>query len=350
MQLLFSNVPPLRINGCQSSFSCFEKSFLETSEYRMASGYISADALADLKNLFEANNKKFLELVIGMHAFEGMTEAQYQSTKYLDDFLRENKAGGVRLATTFRYHGKAYSFLNAGNPVAAILGSSNLSSIFDVSTMYETDIYLTEGAALTRLDGFLKDLSEKACIPFADWKPKIIETEGFQLDGITGVVKLSAVDAKVKETGLYFDIPLKSDDALKSNLNAYHGKGREDKRGLIKTRHWYEIELIVPSSVTRKTGYPKPLRSEKNREITVITDDGWSFKCQIDSKSNNFKNFRSSDNLKILGRWIKGRLENKGVLKMGDTVKESTLRAYGRDSIRLSATNNPDIWLLDFKV
>jgi hypothetical protein len=132
-------------------------------------------------------------------------------------------------------------------------------------------------------------------------------------------------------------IPIKSDDAPHSNLNVYFGKGRENKKGLVKPRHWYEAELIVPKEITSKPSYPKAGYPEK-RLITVYTDDGWKFKCKVSGE--NDKNFRSADDLKILGRWIKGRLENSGALKVGELVTPYVLEKYGRDKSELIALGN----------
>ena len=42
----------------------------------------------------------------------------------------------------------------------------------------------------------------------------------------------------------------------------------------------------------------------------VFTDDGWKFRCK--TSGDHAKNFRSEDNLEILGTWIKGRMEGFG--------------------------------------
>ena len=80
----------------------------------------------------------------------------------------------------------------------------------------------------------------------------------------------------------------------------------------------------------------------------MVTDDGWSFKCKVSGDSS--KNFRSEGDLKILGKWLKGRLENAGALKVGDPVTEDTLRLYGRDTFTLTKTERYGIWYLDFGV
>ena len=82
--------------------------------------------------------------------------------------------------------------------------------------------------------------------------------------------------------------------------------------------------------------------------FTVVTDDGWKFNCKVSGDYS--KNFRSEGDLKILGKWLKGRLENAGVLKVGDPVTAQTLREYGRDNFSLKKTIKEGIWFLDFGV
>ena len=80
----------------------------------------------------------------------------------------------------------------------------------------------------------------------------------------------------------------------------------------------------------------------------VITDDGWSFTCKVSGDYS--KNFRSEKDLKILGKWLKGRLENFGVLKAGEPVTSETLEKYGRNTFTLTKTTEENIWFLDFGV
>jgi hypothetical protein len=70
------------------------------------------------------------------------------------------------------------------------------------------------------------------------------------------------------------------------------------------------------------------------------------FKCK--TQGDYSKNFRSADDLKILGKWIKGRLEESGALIPGKAIDPSTLDRYGRRDVELISTSDPDIWLLNF--
>ena len=60
-----------------------------------------------------------------MHGFDGFTRSQFQAAKYLDDYLRDNQVGCVKVVTTFRFHGKVYSFSKQKAAFAGIIGSSN---------------------------------------------------------------------------------------------------------------------------------------------------------------------------------------------------------------------------------
>ena len=121
----------------------------------------------------------------------------------------------------------------------------------------------------------------------------------------------------------------------------YFGKGRKNfANGSVLPRDWYEIEIIVPSTTTSKKGYPY------NERFWVITDDGYKFECK--TSGDYAKNFRSASDLKILGRWIKGRMENRQVLKTGEKVTDYTLKKYNKDFISLTKTKIPNTWYLDF--
>jgi len=351
MELLLSNIQPV-LGAKRNASSCFEELMHDADGIRIACGYISTDALAELKKIIEANKKSYLELLIGMHGFEGFTQSQFQAAKYLDEYLLKNNFGKVKVVNLFKFHGKVYSFLKKQIPFASMLGSSNLSSILDSQNHYETDLYFNESNMVIEIDDFIKRLSAKASTPLEGYNPKIVEDANRLLEGHEGVEQLSSDEMLAvfsQEKPLSFEIPIKtSEEAPQSNLNAFFGKGRENRRGFVKPRHWYEVELIVPSEITSLPGYPKAGYPEKESIITVCTDDGWKFKCKISGDYS--KNFRSADDLKILGRWIKGRLENSGSLKVGSLVTKETLRSYGRDSLDLSATHDPLIWLLDFGV
>jgi hypothetical protein len=348
MQLLYSNTKPCEYNN--STFSeAFESSLVSSDGVKIATGYVSEESLLELKSVllfyYDESKAKTCSLVIGMHGREGFTQAQYDAAVELATFLKEKNIGSVRVCTAFKYHGKTYIFTKTdkSEPVSAVLGSSNLSNILD-SRQWEVDALFTEEKTLTELNTLHEDLVAKASRDILEMpRPEsFIEMPDLLKDRID-VTKADEVEMEKIESTLtdkVFDLPLK--DEAKSNLNAYFGKGRlATKTGAIRPRHWYEVELIVPIEITQADGYP-----ERESVIRVYTDDGWRFNCKI--QGDYGKNFRSEGDLKTLGRWIKGRLEKAGCLKVGQPVTKDVLDKYGRHSISLKETSDPQVWMLDF--
>ncbi len=348
MELLLSRIPPLRFSN-KSFVSCFEELLPNTDLLRIASGYISVDSLIEIQRIIHDNRKPSLQLLIGMHYFEGFTRPQYEATKNLDDFLRSSKLGSVSLATVVKFHGKVYSFTKDSKPFASVVGSSNLNNILDKkSKTVETDMFLREEKMVTEIDKLLVDLSPQIgteLIKIKDEDIRIV-TKSLQLEDHDGIEKISDVEltlVQARRTKTSFEIPLKpSEEAPQSNLNVFFGEGRRNARGYVLPRPWYEIEFIVSKEITSKPNYPKV-----GTVFTVYTDDCWKFNCKISGDYG--KNFRSEDNLLILGRWLKGRLENSGCLKPNVPITRAVLQKYGRENVKLIATQDATIWLLDFK-
>lgn len=348
MEFLFSNYPPVRMGGHTFS-DAFYSLLHQATAMDIAVGYVSSDSLAELQKSIELNsNIHNLNLIIGMHYFDRFTKVQYNAAIRLNHFLKENNLGEVRLVNAFRYHGKLYSFSNTDSPFAGIIGSNNLSSIVDGGPrVYESSILIDDIPSAKKMKDFIvqlknsatKNISELDITEFNDENPLLADHEF--------VRRVTFYDIAINRTNTSFDIPIKPYEVSpQSNLNVFFGKGREAKNGLVKPRHWYEVELIVPKEITTQPGYPQS-RTD-GAVFDVITDDGWSFKCKVSGDYS--KNFRSEGDLKILGRWLKGRLENAGVLRVGEPVTKSTLEKYGRDTFTLTKTTEPNLWYLDFGV
>ena len=352
MEFLHSNYPPCKISGTRSFSDAFYDLLSETERLDIAVGYVTSDSLAELKQIAELNKHlQKLNLTIGMHYIERFTKSAYKAACALNQYLMNEERGEVRLVTPFRYHGKLYSFSNASSPFAGIIGSNNLSSILDESTRtYESSVLIDDLSAAAEMRGFIQRLVNTSTDNIGDLEIDEFNERNPLLEGHESVAKVDAhtvAECLNARTALSFEIPITTfEEAPKSNLNTYFGKGRLQHNGIVKPRHWYEVELIVPKSVATQPGYPES--QTPGAVFDVITDDGWSFSCKVSGDYN--KNFRSEGDLKILGKWLKGRLEAKGVLTVGDPVTRQTLRAYGRSSFTLTKTNKPNLWYLDFGV
>lgn len=351
MELLFSNLPPMRTPFKKFS-ECFYEQLENCKGADISVGYITADSLTELKGMVEKNDIHRLNLTIGMHYFEKFTALEYNAALNLNDFLVKNKLGQVNLVTTFKYHGKLYSFVNdKGIACSGIIGSNNLSSIIDSGhRTYEAAVLVSEQPIATQLNSFISDLSRKSADIISNIEIREFKNANPLLDNHEHVRKVSEPDVEAYRSNLSdisFDIPLKGYEvAPKSNLNVFFGEGRRSPNGLIVPRHWYEVELIVPVNIATRPGYP--ISQTESAVFEVITDDGWEFSCKVSGPNN--KNFRSENDLKILGKWIKGRLENAGVLRVGEEIKQTTLEKYGRTSFTLTKLRNSNKWYIDFGV
>lgn len=343
IELLNSNILSLKTKNNRFE-DIFYSEFMSSKEVNIASGYISEDAVSKIISIYQKGINISLNLIVGMHYFEGFTKVQYDALIELNKYI--NKCGGrVYLAVVSKYHGKVYSFYNNKNEYSSIIGSSNITKISSSQYIYDTDLYLKNENINKEIYKFLLDVKNKYCEPIDkidSCKIKIIEKNVFE--DFLGVEKISSSELSniiSKKLNKFFEIKLKTEE--KSNLNVFFGKGRENHydKNIVIPRDWYEVEIIVPKEVTSKDGYPK------NKEFTVCTDDGYKFRCKT---SGDFsKNFRSANDLKILGKWIKGRMENYGVLKIGEKITQDTLRKYGNDRIILYKTKIPNLWFIDFR-
>lgn len=350
MEFLHSNFPPV-ISGSRSFTDAFYDLLPGTESLDIAVGYITSDSLIELERLTELNDLRSVNLTIGMHYFDRFTHAQYNAAMRLNRYLRGNERGQVRLVTPFRYHGKLYSYSDAEGASAGIIGSNNLGSIVEGgSRVYESAILLQDRESAMEMKSFIDLLVRDATDNIANLDIQQFNTTNTLLEEHENVQQVSTqrlTDCVASLTGISFEIPIKGAEVSpQSNLNVFFGRGRMGHNGLVKPRHWYEVELIVPTSVATQAGYPRSRTEEA--EFQVITDDGWTFRCKISGDNN--KNFRSEGDLKILGRWLKGRLENVGVLDVGNPVTNDTLRQYGRNTLTFTKTSTPGLWYLDFGV
>lgn len=343
MNTVFSNFANAKITP-QSLHSVWMDLFKSSDEVLMATGYVSNDAVKELHKILELNNSiQKIDLLVGMHYLEGFTLPQYKSLCDLHEFLQTEQRGSVYVSPFVKFHGKMYSFKNRDD-VQGLIGSANLTCFWDkLERTYETMLHLNEFQAANQLRSDIEQTISHLGTPILlAEKPTEFKEHNVHLEQCLGVEKVDKVKVAelFRQPALYqFTIPAKTEE--KSNLNCFFGEGRRDKRGFVKPRPWYEVELIVPKSVTGQDGYPL------HETFTVITDDGWQFQCK--TSGDYAKNFRSENDLKTLGKWIKGRLEVAGCLKTGEMITAETLREYGNDSFELRSTDKPDVWLLSFK-
>ena len=348
MEFIHSNLQPMVVQKCKTFYDKFNELAGLSSELDIAVGYITADSLVNIQEIMQRNDRiKTLNLIIGMHYWEKFTRPEYMAALALNDSLQSSNRGEVRVVKAFKYHGKLYSYCNDGGPFAGIIGSNNLSSIVKGHSVYESSLLVDDLKTAKEMNQFIKDLSQKAAKNITDIEIDTFREVNPVLEGVNRVERSGIGDNYAPEVEYSFSIPIKTSEvAPGSNVNAFFGKGRKNKQGLVLPRPWYEVEMIVSKKITSQKGYPGT--GDIPTEFKVFTDDGWSFVCNVNGDYK--KNFRSKYDLEILGKWLKGRLEAFGALKPGERVTRETLKKYGRDNFTLAKIKDCDKWYLDFGV
>ncbi len=330
MDYLFTKNPMLS-SFKNKSVGDFRTDLLNTaSKFNIATGFVSNDALIELKRLVDfRNGNLFVTLFIGMNYLEGFTELQYNTLSDLSYYLTSNHVGEVYVCPQALYHGKMYSFNDAfGNCLGGFIGSSNLGSFMGTSqNSIEADLYLPghDGCSIDEhIRRIIADLGTEFSVaePITSFLPP--ETD--LLRGLEYVRKLSDEEynsAMSNLTDIVVEVPLKTEK--KSNLNAYFGAGKIKNK--YSPRSWYEVELIIP----KNTPYRDALPDKNQGPFKVITPSRYAFNCE--RQGDYSKNLRSSKDLRILGKWIKGEMENKGVIRCGQMVSQDTLNSFGKSKL-----------------
>lgn len=346
MELLLTKNPLL----ASFEHKCVQDYFVnlvnEATTFNIATGFITNDSIATLQQIIDIKSEEGfkMNLFIGMNYLEGFTKAQYKAIDNLSNTLVDNNIGDIYLSPQGLFHGKMYSFLKENRCLGGFVGSSNLGSFVGKTTNYiESDVFFQNEDGRFVNDNIEKIISSLgvnfATLPqvtsFKDPEERLLKdyhhVEEVDDDDLNKI--------KSKRTGKSAIIDLKTE--AKSNLNTYFGKGKI--KGKYSPRGWYEVELIISTKNKAIEDIPS------NGPFPVVTSDKYMFKCE--RQGDYGKNFRSSLDLKILGRWIKGKMENDGVLEIGKPVTREVLQSFGYKAICLEETSqvNTDgeyIWYL----
>lgn len=317
----------------------------EATVFNIATGFISSESLVELQRIADLREKELkINLFIGMNYLSGFTKLQYIVLERLSEYLTSQNLGTVYLSPKALYHGKMYSFTNNdGECIGSIIGSSNLASFLGVSNNnIENDVYFDGKEADSineHIENLINDIGKKftELDPITDFLPP----EKDLLKGHEHVKKLSDDEYNgivSQSTSLKVEIPLKAHK--KSNLNPYFGKGKVKNR--YSPRSWYEVELIIPQNTPNIDILPDKTKGP----FWVVTPNHYSFSCN--RQGDYSKNFRSSKDLKILGKWIKGEMENAGVIVCGQLVTKETLKKFGKTKVVLRKTKS-DYWLISME-
>ena len=383
MQILYSNVPPLRMKDGQKTFNvAFMEAASESDRLDIAVGYVSKNSLLELERVVDDLKIQKVRLNMGMYMIEGISEGTYHAAVEVNERWQKKGIGEILLVRPFKYHGKLYVFYRNNHPFCAFIGSHNLGALkLEASNrrQYEISAETRDEAEVKEIADFVEALSHaplsKNIAEISSHDIKLIREVNTSLSGVELVSEIpdkSVVLYQKHRVGNVFRLPLKVPSRkdidydlahgtqtakfTKSNINVCYAAPRSAR----KNRDWYETQLTVSTAVRRQEGYP-----EKNHPFFVVTDDGYWFKAHTTSDNN--KQFSAVGDELIMGRWLKGRLAAAGlVTPVNDTGEDTERRgmitreildAYGADSLVFSKTDQMavdedgtelPVWTLDF--
>lgn len=347
MELLFTKKPILRDIQSRSIEDFYSNCVDSSDQLNIATGFITNDSIVELNNILRYRNFDFgINLLIGMHAIDGFTELQYRSVKRLNNLLCENNAGHIYLSSHALFHGKMYSFMKGKECIGSFIGSSNLGSFVGTSNdNIEVDIVFPNKEGVFINDKILKVIDALGTDFTETPTPTSFKAPEFKIfndyEHVTHVSEGKLENIKNGVYGPIIRIPLKAEP--KSNLNTYFGAGKT--KGRYSRRDYYEVEIIISKHLPNRDLIPWSNDKNKNQNchISVVTQDGYEFECN--RQGDYGKNFRSTKNLRILGRWIKGHMENAGVLTPGDLITNDMLSEFGHHHIALQKSIN-NLWYM----
>ena len=379
MNILYSDMLPLKTQDKQETIdNSIRKQIEKSDKVDIAVGYVSLASLEELDKIICESSVKQITLVIGMYYIEGMPEKIYYTALKINKKWNDMGIGEVRIVRPLKYHGKVQCFYKDGKPFSAVIGSANLSVLkFEANNcrQYESCSLTENHDEAQEIADFIERVKAASCsvnITEVSDIP-LIREQNVSLTGIDSVDELPKTDVNIymrHKTDLTFTLPLKVpayderflDDKkhyTQSNINVCYSLDTRNHTQA-KSGHWYEFQITVYSSIYSLDAY-----QATGALFSIITDDGFMFKAHTTSDHNKQLSAVGSEH--ILGRWLKGRLENAGLVKhvldtqadkdrVGMVTKE-VLAAYGCDSLTFTKTdkkvvdddgNEFDVWIVEF--
>lgn len=324
-----------------------------TRRVRIVSGYVSKDVILKTAEALSENHQISFELVVGMAVKEGLSQGVYDALVGLNSQIRNGEVSANSRSGVYGFfsgpegqrdrgmHAKAYLF-DRENDQKLIVGSSNFSfSGLNKSGNVEMNLTTADREDISVFEAFYEGLhSGHNAVPL-----NLIDN--FPIRGSAARNRREAIGAlKVRPPSGFkafpfveIDLSRNIENQQKSNLNAFFGKGRWSRgTGVVRPRDWYEVELIVPKEITSNPEYPKG-------NFMVTTTDGWRFEAS--AQGDYEKNLRSTHDLKILGMWLKGLLEDKGALSQDpyEMVTADTFANYGNSIMRIYRVGKNEVVL-----
>lgn len=319
-----------------------KESFKNYDDITIASGYVSSNIVREFKKdiIKHCKSGGQFRLLAGMAFFEGLVQKKLDLLNEIHSEI-SNKRSGIYVPYDRKFHGKIYNFHDTkGDKSECYVGSANFSHS-GLGTNRECSVLINNNEQLEEISHYLDllfDSSVSIAIPSADIVVRGSRKEKEKLNPkeLTDLKKHNKSIDLSKHPKLEISLSRAAKNT-KSNLNAYFGKGRLNRNsGVVAPRNWYEVEIICDKTVNQNPLYPKG-------EFTAYTDDGYVIPMK--TSGDYKKNFRSRGGLKILGQWIKGKLQKSGALLPFTLITEDTFEYHGKDTLELYKISDGEYYM-----
>ena len=306
---------------------------------KIASGYVGLGAFQEALEPF----KKVLKdggqvtLVFGLGYWEGISPALEKLLREFHDLaLTYKNDSGVFFCQKDRYHGKFYIFETDTDRWASV-GSSNFSDT-GFGNWLESNIKVNSDHEVTLLSEYFLRLKKN--------NAKSIDQLTFP--SRRKELKKKSVKQNIALPPGFDSLPitfkLKIKPQPKSHMNLFAGSGRKNTKGIYILRPWYEVEIGVTKSEMQGLAGIVPAQKDPFTINTVDSSGNvMPAKFKRKSESADSKNtlldgsdFMSQNRIE-LGRFIKDKLIDAGLLRYGELITEDTLDMYGNDSLEFRA-------------
>lgn len=319
-----------------------KESFKRYDDITIASGYISSNIVREFKKdiINHCKSGKQFRLLAGMAFFEGLVQKKLDLLNEIHSEI-SNERSGVYVPYDRKFHGKIYNFHdNRDGKSECYVGSANFSHS-GLGTNRECSALITNNEQLDSIRHYLDYLFKPSISTEISNADIIVRGSRIEREKLT---PKELTDLKKHNKSIDFSKHPKLEISLsraakntKSNLNAYFGKGRLNRNtGVVAPRNWYEVEIICDKTVSQDPLYPKG-------EFTAYTDDGYVIPMK--TSGDYKKNFRSRGGLKILGQWIKGKLQKSGALIPFTLITEETFEYHGKDILELYKISDDEYYM-----
>lgn len=345
----------LRTNETSKPGVAFEPEFAAclaaSSSTDICVGYCSRDTVRKYRaRMIKAAGRGRLRLIIGMYSSQGNFPPKlYRVLVDLHQALAKASPGSGVFVTTCDYHGKIYLFdallpEGGGHPetAGAWLGSSNFSPA-GLCGRREAIVRLADPADVREAAAYVEYLCSRKAVPVTG--VTLTKPPESARETLFRMKPAKSLPASLVPDGS-MEIDLNVARQAESGLNLCKGAGRKT-RLKYTPRDWYEVEISCDIKARRNPLYPKTdnaphqkrnafQKTSNHCEFDAYLTDGthyWS--CRLSTYSDGYKAMGSKPRT-LLGEFMKGMLEQCGLLKRGETITQEMLEDYGRTTVTLT--------------